>query len=824
MLTLHPYRLYVSKKVALFLMVMFPLWSSGQDRKLPPTVQDCLGAIPVCQPVYSTLISYVGHGNVYPEIHNDGVCPLCMDGEKNDVFYIITVQTDGLLRFTLTPNNPNNDYDWSVFNMTNSDCSQLYSMATTLSVSCNSYGANGFNGPTGINTLLSDNTDCNGPGTANGPKFNKDLPVLAGETYLINISNWSPTQQEGYTLDFTASTAIIYDDVPPLIDSIQSQTPCSGTTLLYVRFSENVLCEDVFNHPEKFSLSGPQGAISVTGVNSADCSTGATQSPVYTLVTASPLFGGSYTLSIVGDIRDLCDNVALYNTYPFTLTEINAPTAGAGNDTTVANGSIITLHGSAIGGTPPCTFHWEPASNLVDPDLQSPMTTNIGASTQFTVTVTDNMGCHGVDDVLVTVVGGPLGVSASSAPQEICLGESSLLQAIPSGGSGNYSFTWTSSPAGFTSNLPNPTVYPSVTTTFTVQIADGYSTTSGTTAVLVHPLPIANAGPDQSIPYGTSATLQGYGTGGSGVYTYLWTSNPPGFISTQQSPLVTNLTVTTVFILRVKDATTGCLSVQDESMVAVTGSPLGVNPVASSPVICKGSPTQLFAMGGGGSGTYTYSWTSVPAGFNSNTANPVVTPPETTTYFLTISDGYNQATGSVNVIVNPVPQIYLGPSDTLVCVYDTVILDAGNPGSVYYWSNGAITPTILVQTAGIGYDIQTYSVRVINPYACIDSAAINVVFTFAACTGVADLQGGTLFRVFPNPTKGLFTITAEPAPQPAFVTVETLLGQRVFTRTVQPYSPGRISYEADLTGMQKGVYLVRITLGDQTSISKIVLN
>ena len=47
----------------------------SQDRYLPPTVQDCLGAIPVCQPVYSTTNSYVGHGNVYPEIHNNSVCP-----------------------------------------------------------------------------------------------------------------------------------------------------------------------------------------------------------------------------------------------------------------------------------------------------------------------------------------------------------------------------------------------------------------------------------------------------------------------------------------------------------------------------------------------------------------------------------------------------------------------------------------------------------------------------------------------------------------------------------------------------------------------------
>jgi hypothetical protein len=144
-----------------------------------------------------------------------------MDGEINDVFYTFTVETSGILRFTLTPNNPDNDYDWSLFNMTNHTCADLYPMAAQLQVSCNSYGVLGYNGPTGINTALSNGRNCNGPGTTNGPAFNEDVNVLAGQTYLLNISNWSSTNQSGYTLDFTASTAQIYNNIPPYIDSIQ---------------------------------------------------------------------------------------------------------------------------------------------------------------------------------------------------------------------------------------------------------------------------------------------------------------------------------------------------------------------------------------------------------------------------------------------------------------------------------------------------------------------------------------------------------------------------------------------------------------------------
>src|ERR1035438_9240008 len=108
----------------IFLLITFFVSSSLTLFSQAPTVQDCLGAIPVCQPIYSTTQSYTGHGNVYPEIHNNSACPLCMDGEINDVFYTFTVQTSGIFRFTLTPNNQNNDYDWELFNMTNATCHQ----------------------------------------------------------------------------------------------------------------------------------------------------------------------------------------------------------------------------------------------------------------------------------------------------------------------------------------------------------------------------------------------------------------------------------------------------------------------------------------------------------------------------------------------------------------------------------------------------------------------------------------------------------------------------------------------------------------------------
>lgn len=807
----------VGLAIILWLLAQTELFSQA------PTVQDCPGAIPVCQPVYSTTTSYTGHGNIYPEIHVGQNCPLCMDGEKNDVFYVITVQTDGILRFSLTPNNANNDYDWALFNMTNVDCSRIYPDALSLQVSCNSYGATGNNGATGINSSQSNNKNCNGPGTTNGPKWNKDLQVLAGQTYVLNISNWSSVQQSGYTLDFSGSSAVIFDNVPPIIDSIQQQIPCSGSSELFVRFSENVKCSNVFQHPEKFTLTGGSGGpYTITDVASATCATGADHTSTYTLIVSPKLYAGSYTLNIVGDIGDLCDNIALYQGYPFQMNEINAPLAGAGNDTTIANGAIITLHGSGSGGTGPYTFHWEPASLLTNPDIQNPLTLNIGSTTQFTLTVTDNAGCHGTDDVLVSVIGGPLGATASATPSTICAGASSTLQAFGSGGSGNYSYSWTSVPSGFTSTLPNPTVFPLTTTTFNVSLNDGFSIATGSTEVNVSPKPIAGAGTSFSIPYGTNAALSGTAYGSAGPYSYYWTSLPPGYSSSINNPTFINLQATTIFVLTVTDQSTGCQSEPSQIMVTVTGSPLSANLVVDHPVICLGTSTQLHAMAGGGSGNYTYTWTSNPLGFTSSLANPVVSPMVSTSYELVLSDGFNQASGSITVHVNPRPVIHLGPADTTVCIYDTVVLDAGNPNSDYYWSNGATSRTITASTSGIGADIQSYSVRVVNAFGCSDSSTININFSFGPCTGIWEKPSLSSLSVWPNPGQGIFTLKIEPVSGPFKLSVINLLGIVIHQEEINA-KPGKLLKDLDFSGLKSGVYFIRITNQQEDSTLKLVI-
>jgi uncharacterized protein (TIGR02145 family) len=709
-------------KTPLRLLLFLLLFLSGTVTVFSqaPTVQDCLGAIPVCQPVYSTTNSYTGHGNVYPEIHANSSCPLCMAGEINDVFYTFTVQTSGILRFTLTPNNPNNDYDWSLFNMTHATCADIYTQATKLQVSCNSYGNNGVNGPTGISTALGNNSNCNGPGTGNGPAFNKDLPVTQGETYLLNISNWSSTNQSGYTLDFSNSTALIYDNIPPTIDSIQQTTTCAGLSSIYMRFSENVRCSDIQNHPEVFTITAATGSYTVTGLTNPDCAIGGSQTSYCILQVTPPLHGGDFDVNVVGPIEDLCGNLMLYQAYPIHVTELNGLTSNAGNDSTVNNGTILTLHGTTVGGTAPLSWHWEPAALLIDPNIQNPVTVNLTTTTTFTLTVTDAINCQSISTRTITVVGLPLAVTSKATPDTICTSSSTQLQALPVGGSGNYTYTWSSNPPGLTSNISNPVVSPMVTTVYSVQLNDGYSIVNASITVYVFPLDFVNisiAPSQNNICAGTQVTYTATPQNPGLTPLYQWQVN--GISSGSNSTIFTYIPLDGDIVLCTLTSSITICTVGNPAtsntvtMVVNPLMPVSVLVVASQDTVCSNTLVTFTATGMHGGLTPQYQWqvNGVNSGTNSSTFtypplnNDVITCLYTSSILFCTSN--NPATSnSKTMVVNPIlpVSVSISVSQNPVCAGIPVTITAlpGNPGTnpLYQWK---------VNNANAGTNSTTYT-------------------------------------------------------------------------------------------------------------------
>jgi hypothetical protein len=889
-----------------------------------PTEQDCLGAIPVCQDIYVQETTYLGSGNYPNEIYNTpGNCVIdcpgsCLDGEQNSVWYVFTVQQSGALRLTIEPFFNEDDYDWAVYDITYFRCTDIYTQYPSMQKSCNAWGSSYFNGSTGINTAMGGTTNCNHCGDGAGTsKWNIDLPVTLGNTYVLVIENWGTTPQGGYTLDFSQSTAVIFDNVRPYLDVVDSEEITCGDAQITVEFSENVTCESV--NPLDFVLSGPGGPYSVIDVEGEVCLLGGSMERMYTLYLDKPISeDGEYSLELtkLSFVYDACYNFASGNTLVFTVS-LGAPEISEAslviNDATcgLSNGSITGLvvsgdtpfvyswtdetgnpvgneldlsdvptgnyylevedpntclassgpyfvdqfgapsvdeasmiinganwganNGSITGilvvGTEPLLFEWtDESSNTVgsEVDLYDVYTGN------YFLHITDAYGCDTLTGpYFVPQIGGPLSVQSTAAPSSICIGESSQLMTNGSGGTGNYTFSWTSNPPGFTSDLQSPTVFPGFTTDYTVVIDDGYSVSQATVTVIVNPLPTAHAGNDKNIPYGTSVTLYGEGSGGSGNYEYSWEPESLLISPNSQNTATKNLYQTTIITLTLTDEATGCVSSLDTIVINLEGGPLGMTLATQKDTICLGETVLIQAFGfGGNEPYYTFTWLyndQVVKQENNSTSslevNGITPGPET--YKVVIWDGYNSDTISISVEVMDSPLFSIdGGPEVIACPYDSVLLspDANFPGYTYYWSNGATSKDITVGTTGIGFDQRTYHLTVTTPYGCHYSDSVTVLFDFAACFGIEEYESFPSVKVYPNPTTGFFTVEFEDGEGFKELVILNSIGEIILEKDLTKFTKGINELGIDLKNYTPGVYFLRAINERFIYHQKLILN
>ncbi len=388
------------KKYSLYILMIFFL-PAGFIYAQTPTMQDCMGAIPICQDVYSESSSFTGTGNYTNEINWGTSC--LINGEENSVWYTFTVQTSGIFRFTLTPNDivyPGDDYDWSLYNLTNATCAQIYNNPS-LEISCNSWGVDYFDslfcGPTGISTAMGGVGNSNGPGSYNGPPWNADINVAAGNTYVLEVSNCNYTGADnGYVIDFSPSTATIFDDVPPEVDSIMTSLVC-GTAIdtIAIKFSENILCNTV--EPSDFIIEGSGGPYTVTSIYGSACSIGGNQEKNFTIRFSPPINeSGDFYLILSetnsGSVADLCSNLAEQDSFKLHLTvSIQTETGSADGHCGHSDGEA---HVTATGGSGNYTYTWN-----TNPAAYVSSVTGLTAG-MYIVTVTD-APCSKTDTAII---------------------------------------------------------------------------------------------------------------------------------------------------------------------------------------------------------------------------------------------------------------------------------------------------------------------------------------------------------------------------------------------------------------------------------------
>ena len=255
---------------------------------------------------------------------------------------------------------------------------------------------------------------------------------------------------------------------------------------------------------------------------------------------------------------------------------------------------------------------------------------------------------------------------------------------------------------------------------------------------------------------------------------------------------------------------------------------------ATPQLICIEDSSQLSVSPNGGSGTYTYSWTSIPAGFTSSLQNPKVSPADTMKYVVATSDGSITRHDTVRVNVMPMPVVSAGP-DTIVCWYVTSI-DLHGMASNYKvlgwtttgsgtFSNSSAPVTTYLPTLNdkIAGSVDLKLIAISNtPCSGNVSSVKHVVFD--ACTGIAgqtNTESGITIR--PNPAHGTVAITLTGiSNNPALLTITSIDGKTVYTESIEA-AVKPVVKQLDITGFAKGVYVVQMKTGKQVMTEKMIV-
>lgn len=657
-----------------------------------PTNQDCLGAIAICQNTFTESNAYSGTGNYLNEI--DTVISCLKSGEKNDVWYTFSVQTSGSLCFTITPNLASDDYDWAVFNLTSNGCADIATMPS-LEVSCNYAPNPGDTGPNGLG----------------GPQNEACIPVTAGDVYVINVSQFSPSPN-GYTIDFSASSATIFDNTTPAIQSVDTPIVC-GQSVLTFSFSEPVLCNTVQN--TDFLLSGPGGPYTLSGVTGAACTSGGTQEVTFSITVDQAInAGGSFNLCLVAGsgVTDLCGNVAPNACLPFTVTGLTTSTVSI-MDVTCFNGSDGDATVVASGGVPPYTYLWATLP------IQTGATATGLSGGIYSYTATDSTGCSGISTVIITtpaVIPQGFDVSCDSASCDGSASVTPILGATP------YTYQWyddamVAIPGETSSSISNLCAGVWIVIT---QDAAGCADT--TTIVLV--LPSITFGIKQTSCIGAcDGDAFVTAIGGIAPYTYEW-QNPLGTPIGQNDSTLDSV-CTGMYYLQVITGN-ACVLV-DSVTVTEPISVAALIPVSKLACAgtCDGTAT---GSGSGGSPPYTYLWND-PAAQTTSTATGLCAG--SYTVFVTDANGCGPDSASITISQNPAMTSNTSTVNQACDSVDgtaTVSVSGGTTPYSYSWDS----PTPQTTPTATGLAAGDYTIVVTDSSGCTDTSTVTIGYLFTA--------------------------------------------------------------------------------------------
>ncbi|HSU28964.1 MAG TPA: PKD domain-containing protein, partial [Chitinophagaceae bacterium] len=329
----------------------------------------------------------------------------------------------------------------------------------------------------------------------------------------------------------------------------------------------------------------------------------------------------------------------------------------------------------------------------------------------ITLIVTNSKGCVDTVTNRVDVIDKPP-ISLAFRDTLICVPD-----AVQLGAAGNGVFSWTPVSNISNPNIPNPTVNPSTTTVYYVDLDLSGCRNRDSVRVRVTNSVSLSVRADTTSCQGDPVQLM---TTSNGL-TYQWSPAASLNDPTVKNPIASPTTTTTYQVL----AKVGSCSAVDQVTIFTVPYPF-VN-AGPDTIVCYNTAAQLF---GTFSGT-SFSW--APANFlsNPNIVNPVAQPPRTTTFTLTVFDTLGcPKPGKDSVKVTVLPRVRANAGrDTVVVVGEPLQFD-GTGGTGYLWSppTGLSDVTIRNPVGIYGAEIDSvrYKLIVTDQAGCADSAFVQV--------------------------------------------------------------------------------------------------
>jgi gliding motility-associated-like protein len=444
---------------------------------------------------------------------------------------------------------------------------------------------------------------------------------------------------------------------------------------------------------------------------------------------ASPTVSTTYTVTATHGAGCTATDTLHVTVIPSAITITTPPT-------TICSGDSVHLNATGLAGM---AFSWSPTGSLSNPVISNPVATPT-VTTTYTVSGSVSGGaCPAVASITITV-GNP-SVTILTPDTTICAGSSFTMNVLGNAGA---VYTWTPSAGLSNAAILEPVVSPTVSTTYhilaTVPGTGCAANDSVTVNVITTYLSVFPS--DTTICIGKTAQL--LVTGAPGMV-YVWTpvmeisgnSDIPNPIATPTATTVYTVTGTTA---------AGACAVSGTVTVNV-GNP-SVSIQTPDTAICVGKTVTLRGITNAGN---VISWAPAATLDNPAAMQPVASPADTTTYYVTVSyPGLSgcSVTDSVTVNILPPLQVIVG-SQVMSC--NTGIMLQCQPGGLgfsYSWS-GPDSFTSTLQNPYIANATSaeqgTYSVVVTdNSNGCIGQ---NV-----AAVSIDSTKTSKLTNVTPNTT------------------------------------------------------------------------